>query len=249
MKTLEVLAKITVPVEGEEGCRDKATPSNATGVTQMEFPMDRTSIEYAMKNVRGKSRDRGVFSALIQLHADNEWLFANLSSIMSYMCKLQPPEFVLVSFAVELHSFINHKEKFVWDIDTPVPGDLKFMSAFIQNINHVLFNTDEARTLRDTLKDCIAYKSDADDCYERSLLFQILHHSFSHNIAATVTLCLWVGAYRTAHCVINTINPLDINLMFLLEIDRLIELLERPLLRLVPFHLWKILLSLCDAFC
>ena len=232
LKTLEVLAKITVPVDGEEYDQMKETDksTNPEG-TLLEFPMDDASINFATRDLTSKSRDRDVFATLIQLHSESEWLLADLSSIMTYMCKLQPPEFVMVSFAVELHSFIQRKEQLNPEGGVPRPNDLKFVSAFIQNMNHVIFNTEEALSLREALKDCIAIAGDSDKYVQRSRLFQILHHSFSHNIAATVTLCLWVGAYQTAHVVINRIDPLDINLPFLLEIDRLIEMLERPLFR------------------
>jgi Vacuolar protein 14 C-terminal Fig4p binding len=230
LKTLEVLATITVTVDVQDHIGTNSSYSIANvAATELEFPMDESSIEHATKGLRCKSRDREVFTALIKLHADNEWLLADLSNIMTYMCKLQSPEFVMISFAVELHSFIQHTEMSNWNIGAPSPCDLKFISAFVQNMNHVIFNSAEARSLRDVLKDCISCDTDDDD--QRALIFQILHHSFSHNIAATVTLCLWVGAYRTAHCVINSIDPLDINLIFLLEIDRLIEMLERPIFR------------------
>ena len=226
LKTLEVLAKITVPVDGEIFDRTQETYANATITsTELEFPMNHESVTFATRDLSRKSRDREVFATLIQLHGENEWLLEDLSSIMTYMCKLQPPEFVMVSFAVELHRFILGKGV------APRPSDLKFVSACIQNMNHVIFNTEETRPLREALKDCISTKVDNVQHHQRSRLFHILHHSFSHNIAATITLCLWVGAYRTAHVITNTIDPLDINLPFLLEMDRLIEMLERPLFR------------------
>ena len=232
LKTLEVLAKITVPVDGEKYDQDNTIGTQlCIAGTPSEFPMDDANVKFATRDVAGKSRDREMFAALIQLHSENEWLLADLSSIMTYMCKLQAPEFVMVSFAVELHNFIQRKEISNREGGVPHPSALKFVSACIQNLNHVIYNTEEARPLRESLKDCIAITADTDKYLKRSRLFQILHHSFSHNIAATVTLCLWVGAYQTAHVVINMIDPLDINLPFLLEIDRLIEMLERPLFR------------------
>lgn len=195
--------------------------------------MDDASLAFAMEKLKRKSRDREVFSTLIQLHADNEWLLAHLSTIITYMCKLQPPEFVMVSFAVELHSFIQRKVEARQKCGTADPCDLKFVSAFIQNMNHVTFNTEEARDLRDALKDCIAFQVNTEECSRKSRLFHILLHSFSHNIAATLSMCLWAGAYRTVYLGLNMINPLDINLIFLLEIDRLIEMLERPIFRYV----------------
>ena len=249
-KSLEVLARITVPVQGEE-------PSRKTPVTVLsglggpafsgstdwddfpEFPMTDSSVAYAMKILdddrrRLKSRDRQVFSALIQLHSYNEPLLANLANVLTYMCRLQPPEFVMVSFAVELDRFIKLKTASSSGGDrkgTPSSSDLRFLSAFIQHMNHVLLNADETKNLREVLMDCISSKKDTEVDHQRSRLFHILLHSFSHNIAATLSVCLWAGAYRTASLFLNRIDPLDISLTLLLEIDRLVELLERPLFR------------------
>jgi len=220
-----------------------------------------------------KSRDREVFSALIQLHSYNEQLLADLSRVITYMCKLQPPEFVLVSFAVELDRFILRRQKTAYkqtngrimrDQETKISSneeisaaendaafvtfshDLKFVSSFVRHMGHVLLNTAECRTLREALKDCIGISSneynnannvaastnttDLRD-KQRARLFHILLHSFSHNLVAATSLSLWVGAYRTASIFLNRINPLDIDLMFLLEMDTLVEMLERPLFR------------------
>jgi len=48
---------------------------------------------------------------------------------------------------------------------------------------------------------------------------------------ASTSLCLWGGAFRTASLFLRSIDPLDIHLMFLLELDKLVEMLERPLFR------------------
>lgn len=180
-----------------------------------------------------KSRDREVFSALIQLHSDNQELLADLSNVITYMCKLQPPEFVMVSFAVEIHRFIKRKSNSRSDDQscTPRLRDLRFVSSFIQHMSHVLLNAPEAQELRVAIKDCIASKGDTEVHRQRSRLFHILLYSFSHNIAATLSLCLWAGANRTAFLLLSKIDPLDINLLFLLEIDLLVVMLERPLFR------------------
>jgi Vacuolar protein 14 C-terminal Fig4p binding len=181
---------------------------------------------------------------------------ADLSNVLTYMCKLQPPSFVMVSFAVELDRFVRRrqqatassnystntkrftssKRKNGEDSEFSPSRDFRFVSSFIQHINHVLLNTDEAKELRIALKDCVGHAAKqlgtiSDKERQLSFLFNILLHAFAHNIAATLSLCLWTGAYRTAFLFLIRINPLDINLMFLLEIDRLVEMLERPLFR------------------
>jgi hypothetical protein len=52
---------------------------------------------------------------------------------------------------------------------------------------------------------------------------------------------LWGGAFLTASSFLQKIDPLDVSLMFYLELDRLIDLIERPIFR----HLHLRLLE-CD---
>jgi hypothetical protein len=259
-KSLEVLAKITVPVAGEDFKMNRAVssgslsglgnpawalPGDDSTSTESLYPMTDSSVHYALEILdsdrrKEKSRDREVFAALIQLYSFNEHLIVDLSSVITYMCKLQPPEFVLVSFAVELDRFIRRRASSQGDskakkapsgAENPFSRGLRFVSSFIQHMNHVLLNVEETKEIRVVLKDCIGTKEGTERDLQRSRLFHILLHSFSHNLVSTLSLCLWAGAYRTASLFLNQIDPLDIHLMFLLEIDRLIELLERPLFR------------------
>ncbi|KAL7562320.1 hypothetical protein ACA910_014534, partial [Epithemia clementina (nom. ined.)] len=277
-KSLEVLAIITVPVSGEESLTASAkkfvSPSwavapshrshhsdaggntgNDDGGSETPVPvhMTQSSIDFALDILgpEGRqwiSRDRQVFSALIQMHSTNPELVADLTSVISYMCKLQPAEFVMVSFAVELDQFVLRKRRNTGTKELALESDdpeaikrsmeyakaLKFVSSFVQHMNHVLLNAEEAQSVREVLKDCcVALSSPASSERDRRRcrIFHILLHSWAHNLGAVVSLCLWSGAFRTASLFLHDMNPLDVNLMFLLEIDRLVELLERPLFR------------------
>jgi hypothetical protein len=128
-KSLEVIAKITVPVDGEtfeikhsanafSGIASPAWASSSKDIMEemAEFPMTQQNVESALNVLdsarrRLKSRDRQVFSALVQLHSFNEHLLVNLADVLTLMCKLQPPEFVFVSFAVELDRFIRQLQR------------------------------------------------------------------------------------------------------------------------------------------
>ncbi|CAB9503730.1 Protein VAC14 homolog [Seminavis robusta] len=283
-KSLEVLAKITVPVSGEEKSRiEQQSPRFASGSVSLsgfnthlppwasprdfahdghseedeaEFPMTDANASFALDILhpsrrKSKSRDREVFTALIQLHCYNQQLLNDLSRVIAFMCRLQPPEFVFVSFAVELDRFFRRLQKKHQlgairsedrrDNETnndiskrPLSSDLEFVASFVQQMSHVLLNAEEAKPLRDTLRDCVGFMpSNTNETREhrRVRLFSILLHSFSHSVVATVSLCLWGGAYRTASMFLSQIVSLDINLMFLLELDQMIESLERPLFR------------------
>jgi hypothetical protein len=244
-KSLEVLAKITVMVPGEQVDRVATSiamtklgnPAWALGSSSDEEPalppMTESSIDYAFSILGAErkkliSRDREVFWALIQLHAYNEYLLKDLTSVITFMCKLQPSEFIIVAFAIELDRFVRKKNGTGTEVSQK---DLKFVSAFVQHLNHVVLNAEEASGIRNALKDCVGFKGASERDRQLTRVFHILLHSFSHNLACTLSLCLWSGAYKTAYLFLSQIDPLDINLVFLLEIDVVVELLERPLYR------------------
>jgi hypothetical protein len=254
-KSLEVLAKITIPVKGE--CLGERLPSSnsLSGLAhslswvapervddggEASFPMNDSSVGFALDILDKqrsllRSRDRQVFSALIHLYGYNLHLIGDLSRVIAYMCRLQPPEFVFVSFAVELDNFVRRKRQIQDRNEVShllVSQDYQFVSAFIQQMCLVLLNSKEASKLRNVLKDCIGYGREVNlTDQRRSRLFHILLHSFSHNLVAATSLCLWGGACRTASLFLKQIDPLDISLVLLLELDKLVEMIERPLFR------------------
>lgn len=252
-KSLIVLAKITVPVDGEKSFNSNWSSSSASSELAAKmsglqdekeelFPMTDNSVVYALGLLDTSrrqciSRDREVFRALIELHAHNMHLIVDFSRVIAYMCRLQPPEFVFVSFAVELERFVRRQTKMREDKpasdekQSPLSRDLQFVSSFIAQMCHVLLNAKETKPLRDALKDCISRGQLKDDDQRRKRLFHILLQAFSHNLVATTSLCLWGGAFRTASLFLKRINPLDIHLMFLLELDKMVEMIERPLFR------------------
>jgi len=102
----------------------------------------------------------------------------------------------------------------------------------------------ETLSVRDALLNCVGVKEREERDDRKINFFGIILKSFSHNLVATITLCLWAGAFQTASIMLSSINRMDINLNFLMEIDILVELLERPLFR----HLHFQMLELDDGF-
>jgi hypothetical protein len=240
-KSLVVLAKITIPVPGEltasSSQKWSVVPSNKDNEEADLFPMTDNSVNFALGLLQGSaerknillSRDREVFRALIELHANNLMLVVGFSRVIAYMCRLQPPEFVFLSFAVELEILclrsIQELPKHI------LSRDLQFVSSVIQQMCHALLNSKEALPLRNTLKNCIGTTTGSPRDQKRARLFHILLHAFSHNLVASTSLCLWGGAFRTSTEFLKKVNPLDIHLMFLMELDKLVEMMERPLFR------------------
>ena len=123
--------------------------------------------------------------------------------------------------------------------------DLAFVSNFAQQLSIVFFAAPETEQLRQVLKDSIGFKGNTVRDERRARLFHILLYTFSHNIVATLAFCLWGGAFLTASTFLQKIDPLDVSLMFYLEIDQLIDLIERPLFR----HLHLRMLECEDISC
>jgi len=258
VKSFEVLAKISNPAEGEEAYSLITTKSvldeNAStanvDLPSRQSPMDDDNANFALEILdpsrrRLLSRDRSVFASLIDLHSKHQKLLMDISKVIELMCTLQPAEFIFVSFAIELDNFIitklNRREKLLEspEVDTQTvkeelatfAKDLAFVSNFAQQLGIVFFAAPETEQLRTLLKDSIGFKTDTVGDERRARLFHILLYTFSHNIVATLGFCLWGGACLTASSFLQMVDPLDVSLMFYLEIDQLIDLIERPLFR------------------
>ncbi|AQL08550.1 Protein VAC14-like protein [Zea mays] len=99
--------------------------------------------------------------------------------------------------------------------------DLDFASVMVQVLNLILLTSTELGELRSPLK-----KSLVDSCGKD--LFQSLYASWRHSPMATISLCLLAQAYNHASCVIQSLGEEDINVNFLVQLDKLIRLLETP---------------------
>lgn len=192
------------------------------------------------------SRNREVFAALIHTHSLNPSLLAGLSRIIRKMCSLQPPEFIFISFGLELNNFVtkllSHRRKIMLSEDigskkarqeeTRVAKYLHFASKFVQVMVNVLLTANETERCRRILKNCISSKGQSTHDERRVQFFHILLSTFAHDCMAAVSLCLWGGAFHTASSFLHSIDPLDLDLFFYLELDHLIEFIEsRPIFR------------------
>lgn len=260
VKSFEVLAKISNdPAKGEETytlltakseLNEDAAPSNVNLPSNRQNPMNDDNANFALgilEPSRRKllSRDRSVFASLIDLHSKHQKLLMDISKVIELMCTLQPPEFVFVSFAYELDNFIvarmKRREKLLESPETDTKTvkqelasfakDLAFVSNVAQQLGIVFFASPETEHLRQVLKDSIGFKGDTVRDERRARLFHILLYAFSHNIVAALEFCLWGGAFLTASTFLQMVDPLDVSLMFYLELDQLIDLIERPLFR------------------
>uniref|UniRef100_A0A8C1HIF0 Protein VAC14 homolog n=1 Tax=Cyprinus carpio carpio TaxID=630221 RepID=A0A8C1HIF0_CYPCA len=99
--------------------------------------------------------------------------------------------------------------------------DLKFASTMVQTLNTILLTSAELFQLRNQLKDLHTQESCA--------LFCCLYRSWCHNPVATVSLCFLTQNYRHAYDLIQKFGDLEVTVDFLMEVDKLVQLIESPI--------------------
>eukprot|EP00246_Nothoceros_aenigmaticus_P012377 TRINITY_DN3816_c0_g1_i1.p1 TRINITY_DN3816_c0_g1~~TRINITY_DN3816_c0_g1_i1.p1 ORF type:complete len:273 (+),score=33.36 TRINITY_DN3816_c0_g1_i1:57-821(+) len=92
----------------------------------------------------------------------------------------------------------------------------------VQALNLILLTAVELADLRSLLKQSLS-NSDGRD------LFVALYSSWCHSPMATVSLCLLAQAYQHASAVIQSLGESDINVNLLVQVDKLVRLLETPI--------------------
>ncbi|KAM9780202.1 protein VAC14 homolog [Neosynchiropus ocellatus] len=99
--------------------------------------------------------------------------------------------------------------------------DLKFASTIVQTLNTILLTSAELFQLRNQLKDLRTQESRA--------LFCCLYRSWCHNPVATVSLCFLTQNYKHAYDLIQKFGDLEVTVDFLMEVDKLVQLIESPI--------------------
>lgn len=98
--------------------------------------------------------------------------------------------------------------------------DLEFASLLIQKLTVVLVTSPELSDLRNRLKKL----ENVDD----QSLFCKLYRCWSHNAISVFTLCLLSQAYEHASDLLYTISELEVTVNLLVQIDKLVQLIESP---------------------
>ncbi|KXS21992.1 ARM repeat-containing protein [Gonapodya prolifera JEL478] len=115
--------------------------------------------------------------------------------------------------------------------------DLDFASTMVQNLNIILVTAPELADLRRRLKSLDSLRSL--DVSPKGImtqksgnngpaLFVALYKSWCHNPVATFALCLLAQAYEHASNLLATFADLEITVNLLIQVDKLVQLLESP---------------------
>ncbi|KAK9748647.1 hypothetical protein RND81_02G071900 [Saponaria officinalis] len=100
-------------------------------------------------------------------------------------------------------------------------SDLDFASIMVQALNLILLTSYELSELRELLKKSLVDNAGKD-------LFKALYASWCHSPMAIISLCLLAQTYQHASTVIQSLVEEDTNVTFLVQLDKLIRLLETP---------------------
>lgn len=99
--------------------------------------------------------------------------------------------------------------------------DLDFASIMVQALNLILLTSLELAELRALLKQSLVNAAGRD-------FFLSLYASWCHSPMAMISLCLQAQAYNHASSIIQSLGEEDINEKFMVQLDKLIRLLETP---------------------
>ena len=107
--------------------------------------------------------------------------------------------------------------------------DLEFANRMVQNLNLILLTSPELHQLRADLKNMSTPESKS--------LFSVLYRTWCHNPVATFSFCLLTQVYEHACELLSKFGALEVTVSFLVEVDKLIQLLESPIFTFLRLQL------------
>lgn len=111
-------------------------------------------------------------------------------------------------------------------------NNLKFASLMVEHLNMILLTSPELFEMRNRLKELKNEGSCA--------LFCSLYETWCHNPVATVALCLLTQNYQHVCELIKLFGNLEVTVDFLVEIDKLVQLIESPIFAYLRLELLEV---------
>lgn len=157
-----------------------------------------------------------VLNAIVDLFAkDRHLLELRGSLIIRYLCTLLDSKSIYFSLAAILRSSSS----------ALIAEELEFRSIMVQTLSLILLTARELDELRKLLRSSL--ESHASE--EATELFINMYGCWCHNPVATLALCLLAQAYDLAASLVSQFAQVDITVGFLMQVDKLVQLLESPI--------------------
>ena len=119
-------------------------------------------------------------------------------------------------------------------VEEPIVFSLEFVSTMVQTLNLILLTASELHGLRVLLAEAFDRSSSDDSKATKEEdesandLFDTLFKCWCHSPVATFSFCLLARAYEVAFDLVQKFSELDVSVGFLMQIDKLVQLLESP---------------------
>ncbi|XP_060518778.1 protein VAC14 homolog isoform X2 [Cylas formicarius] len=111
-------------------------------------------------------------------------------------------------------------------------SNLAFASLMVEHLNIILLTSSELFELRNRLKDV--------SVEENRELFLRLYRTWCHNPIATVSLCFITQSYSHACDLVKSFGDVEVTVDFLMEIDKLVQLIESPIFAYLRLELLEV---------
>ncbi|KRX77838.1 Protein VAC14 -like protein [Trichinella sp. T6] len=165
-------------------------------------------------------------SLLDEFRSDCSFLHDRGTFIIRQLCSVLNVEDVFHTLAVLLN----------------VEQDLDYVSRVVQILNSIFLTAPELFSLRNKLKDMPVH----DESNDRNL-FSSLYLCWAHQPVALLALCLIARKYKHAANIVHHFSELEVNADLLVEIDKLIQLIESPIFTcILSFPIVALRLHLLD---
>ena len=179
-------------------------------------------MEETMESEKEEAQFQLVLNAILQLFANDRNLLETRGSlIIRKLCVLLNAESVYIRMAEALSSY----EEGGADVAT-----LEFVSTMVQTLNLILLTASELHDLRSILASSFNNSHrgarSSSDCTE---VFGALFYCWCHNPVSTFSLCLLAQAHDLSFALIKRFSDLEVTVGFLMQVDKLVQLLESPI--------------------
>eukprot|EP00474_Spongospora_subterranea_P009005 CRZ09463.1 hypothetical protein [Spongospora subterranea] len=158
-----------------------------------------------------------VFTHVLDAFCANLILLKSRSGfIFKELCLLLDPRTVFSAIALLIPKRQEH--------------NLEAINTIIQILNELLLTWDQLHNFRREVQNCLTQP-------DGKQLFESLFSAWIFNPVATLSLCLFCQSYDLASAVVCQYAEVQITVGFLLEIDRLVTLIESPVFVRLRLHL------------
>ena len=173
-------------------------------------------VQVSLRNLALVSRSSKLFTRVlvkvVEIFGSKRSILENRGSlIVRHLCILLPAEKVYC----ELSAIMHEQE------------DLEFTSLMVQMLNLILLTASELEPLREKLKGSLS--SLASSASSSSRIFEVVYNSWCHAPVAALSLCFLAQAYDLAGVIISHFGDAEITVGFLMQVDKLVQLLESPI--------------------